>query len=90
MKYDGKIEISWKAASGDIETRAQGCDADIIDVLAKSSATILKNMSLCGIRGKDLLDVYIAFLIELSEKDHPVEVTAVKIPLGFTKGGSHE
>lgn len=47
MKYDGKIEISWKAASGNIETRAQGCDADIIDVLAKSSVTILKNMSLC-------------------------------------------
>ena len=71
MKYDGKIEISWKAASGDIEARAQGCDSDIIDVLAKSSVTILKNMSLCGIRGKDLVDVYIAFLIELSEKRPP-------------------
>ena len=68
MKYDGKIEISWKAASGDIETRAQGCEVDMIDALAKSTVAILKDSSLDGLRGKALLNVYIAFLTDLYKK----------------------
>lgn len=90
MKYDGKIEISWKAASGDIETRAQGCEVDMIDALAKSTVAILKGSSLDGLRGKALLNVYIEFLTDLYKKKLPTESTAIKIPLGFTQGGHHE
>ena len=90
MKYDGKIEISWKAASGDIETRAQGREVDMIDALAKSTVAILKNSSLDGLRNNALLNTYIAFLIDLHKKKLPTESTAIKIPLGFTKGDSHE
>ena len=90
MKYDGKIEISWKAASGDITTMAQGREVDMIDALAKSTAAILNDSSLYGLRGKALLNVYIEFLTDLYKKKLPTESTAVKIPLGFTKGGPHE
>lgn len=90
MKYDGKIEISWKAASGDITTMAQGLKVDMIDALAKSTVTILKDSSLDGLRGKALLNVYIEFLTDLYKKRLPTESTAIKIPLGFTQGGHHE
>lgn len=90
MKYDGKIEISWKAASGDIETRAQGCEVDMIDALAKSTAAILNDSPLYGLRGKALLNVYIEFLTDLYKKKLPTETAAIKIPLDFTKGGPHE
>lgn len=90
MKYDGKIEISWEAASGDVKTMAQGCEIDIIDVLAKVTVAIMKDSSLDGLRGKALLNVYIAFLTDLYKKKLPMESTSVKIPLGFTKGGPHE
>lgn len=88
MKYNGEIHISWQAGSGEITTAAKGCDADIVDVLAKSTASVLKNVSLFGLRGKDLLDVYIAFLIDLYGKDHPVEMTSIKIPLSDIPGGA--
>ena len=68
MKYDGKIEISWKAASGDITTMAQGREVDMIDALAKSTAAILKDSSLDGLCGKALLNVYIEFLTDLYKK----------------------
>ena len=87
MKHDGKIEISWTADNGEINTMAKGCDADIVDVFAKSTTAILKNVSLCGLRGKDLLNVYIAYLIDLHTKDHPIETTCVKIALKDLLGG---
>lgn len=87
MKYDGKIEISWKAASGDIEARAQGCEVDMIDALAKSTVAILKDSSLCGLRNKALLNMYIAFLIELHEKHPADESSCIKIPMSAFRAG---
>ena len=90
MKYDGKIEISWKAASGYFVTWAPGCVVYLIYCLEKSTVAILKDSSLDGLRGKALLNVYIEFLTDLYKKKLPTESTAIKIPLGFTQGGHHE
>lgn len=81
MKFDGEIKISWKAGSGEISAVAKGCDADIIDALAKSTNGILLNMSLGGLRNKALLNMYIAFLIDLRDKHHPDESSCIKITM---------
>ena len=81
MKFDGEIKISWKAGSGEISAVAKGCDADIIDALAKSTVGVLSNMSLDGLRNKALLNMYIAFLIDLRDKHHADESSCIKIPM---------
>ena len=86
MKYDGKIIISWQAGSSEILTSAKGCDADIIDTLAKSTDGILSNTSLGGLRGKALLNTYIAFLIDLRDNHHPDESSCIKIPMSAFPG----
>lgn len=86
MKFDGEIKISWKAGSGEIYTVAKGCDADIIDALAKSTDGILSNTSLGGLRNKALLNTYIAFIIELHEKHHADESSCIKIPMSAFPG----
>lgn len=88
MKFDGEIKISWKAGSGEISTVAKGCEADIIDALAKSTDGILSNTSLCGLRNKALLNMYIAFLIELHEKHPADESSCIKIPMSAFPGGA--
>ena len=81
MKFDGEIKISWQTGSGEISTVAKGCDADIIDVLAKSTIGVLSNASLDGLRNKALLNTYIAFLIDLHDKNRPIEQSCIKIPM---------
>lgn len=88
MKFDGEIKISWKAGSGEINTVAKGCEADIIDALAKSTDGILSNTSLGGLRGKALLNTYIAFLIDLRDNHHPDESSCIKIPMSAFPGGA--
>lgn len=88
MKFDGEIKISWKAGSGEISTVAKGCDADILDALAKSTVGVLSNTSLCGLRNKALLNTYIAFLIELHEKHNADESSCIKIPMSAFPGGA--
>ena len=88
MKYDGEIKISWNADSGEISAVAKGCDADIIDALAKSTVGVLSNTSLDDLRGKALLNTYIAFLIELHDKHHPDESSCIKIPMNAFPGGA--
>lgn len=88
MKFDGEIKISWKAGSGEINTVAKGGGADIIDALAKSTNGILSNTSLCGLRNKALLNMYIAFLIELHEKHPADESSCIKITMSAFPGGA--
>lgn len=88
MKFDGEIKISWKAGSGKINTVAKGCDADIIDALAKSTDGILWNASLGGLHGKALLKTYIAFLIYLRDNRHTDESSCIKIPMSVFPGGA--
>lgn len=88
MKFDGEIKISWKAGSGEISAVAMGCDADIIDALAKSTVGVLSNVFPDGLRGKALLNMYIAFLIDLRDKHHPDESTCIKIPMSAFTGGA--
>lgn len=87
MKYDGEIKISWNAGSGEIRTVAKGCDADIIDALAKSTVGVLSNTSLGGLRNNALLNTYIAFLIELRDNHHTDESSCIKIPMNAFPGG---
>lgn len=87
MKFDGEIKISGEAGSGEISAVAKGCDADIIDALAKSTVGVLSNTSLGGLRGKALLNTYIAFLIDLRDNHHPDESTCIKIPMNAFPGG---
>lgn len=88
MKFDGEIKISWKAGSGEISAVAKGCDADIIDALAKSTVGVLSNTSLGGLRNNALLNTYIAFLIDLRDNHHPDESTCIKIPMSAFPGGA--
>ena len=87
MKYDGKIIISWQAGSSEILTSAKGCDVDTINALSESTIAILNNASVLGLRGKELRDVYIAHLINLSKKKRPIESTCIKIPVKDFPGG---
>lgn len=87
MKYDGKIIIGWQAGSDEILTSGKGCDVDMINALAESTIAILNNASVLGLRGKDLRDVYIAYLINLSKKKRPIESTCIKIPVKDFPGG---
>ena len=87
MKFDGEIKINWKAGSGEILTSAKGCDVDMINALSESTIAILNNASVLGLRGKELRDVYIAHLINLSKKKRPIESTCIKIPVKDFPGG---
>lgn len=92
MKYksDVDIKISCKADENEINTVAKGCEADVLDVLAKVTVSILRNTSICGLNGKELLDAYIAFLTHLYTKDLPVEETCIRIPARAFLGGAQD
>lgn len=92
MKYksDVDIKISWKAGENEINTVAKGCEADILDVLAKVTVSILRNTSICGLNGKELLDAYIECLAHLYTKDLPVEETCIRIPARAFLGGAQD
>ena len=76
MTLNKKIEICWNTETHEVNITAIGTQMEVLTALP-------------GLTDDRVLECYTGFLREIWNEPHE-EVTAIKIPLDFTKGGSHE
>ncbi len=88
MTPNRKIEICWNPETHEVNITAIGTQMEVLDQLARATVQIVKQTPLPGLTGDRALECYTGFLREIWNEPHE-EVTAIKIPLGFSKGGPH-
>lgn len=89
MTLNKKIEICWNTETHEVNITAIGTQMEVLDQLARATVQIVKQTQLPSLTGDRALECYTGFLREIWNEPHE-EVMTIKIPLDFTKGGSHE